>query len=200
MSFHLLFSTQNKCSLCFNSHVFLSPSPTASASLKKIITKPMYFFHQLAAINIMKLESCTSIIHSHTCIVMHACRKQSKWNKILISLHMNITSHYPYTNFICARSTHIFSASLKINNHFDLILMSFLSPFLTTNAPLKINWFLCFSFSLPYIKCSAQNKLSQRQQNGSSWSRNIRLSNSLIKMILHYKFLNLTKIIRAFLH
>ena len=155
----------------------------------------MYFFHQLAAINIIKPESCTLIIHSHACIVMHACRKQSKLNKILISLHMNITSHYPYTDFICA-----LCAPLEINNHFDLILMSFLSPFLTKNAPLKINWFSCLSFSLPYIKCSALNKLSQRQQNGSSGSRTIRLSNSLIKVILHYKFSNWTKIIRVFLH
>ena len=143
----------------------------------------MYFFHQLGAINIIKPESCTSITHSHTYIVMHACRRQSKWNKILISLHMNITSHYPYTNFICARSTHIFCAPLKINNHFDLILLSFQSHFLTTNAPLKINWFSCLSFSLPYIKCSAQNKLSWRQQNGSSGSRTICISNSLIKVI-----------------
>ena len=159
----------------------------------------MYFFHQLGAINIIKPESCTLIIHSHACIVMHACRKQSKLNKILISLHMNITSHYPYTNFICALCTHIFCAPLKINNHFNLILMSFLSPFLTTNAPLKINWFSCLSFSLPNIKCSVQNKLSQRQQNGSSGSRTIRLSNSLIKVILHYKFSNWTKIIWVFL-
>ena len=140
----------------------------------------MYFFHQLGAINIIKPESCTSIIHSHTCIVMHACRKQSNRNKILINLHMNITSHYPYTSFICVRSTHIFYAPFKINNHFNLILMSFLSPFPTTNAPLKINCFSCLSFNLPYIKCSTQNKLSQRQQNGSSGSRTIRLSNSLI--------------------
>ena len=158
MYFHLLFSTQNKCSLCFNSYVFLSPSPTASASLKKIITKPMYFFHQLAAINIIKLESCTSIIHSHTCIVMHAYGKQSNRNKILISLHMNITSHYPYTNFVCTHSTHVFDTPIKINNHFDLIHMFFLSPSPTTNIPLKINWFSCLSFSFPYIKCSTQNK------------------------------------------
>jgi len=52
---------------------------------------------------------------------------------------MNITSHYPYTNFICARSTHIFYATLKINNYFDLILMSFLSPSPTANTLLKIN-------------------------------------------------------------
>ena len=160
----------------------------------------MYFFHQLAAFNIIKLESCLSIIHSHICIVVHACRKQSKWNKILINLHMNITSHYLYSNFICACSTHIFYTPLKISNHFDLILMSFLSPFLTTNAPLKINWFSYLSFSLPYIKWSAQNKLSQRWQNGSSGSRTIRLSNSLIKVILHYKFSNWTKIIRVVLH
>ena len=99
----------------------------------------MYLFHQLAAINIIKPESCTSIIHNHTYIVMHACRKQSKRNKIIISLHMNITSHYPYTNFVSAPSTLIFCAPLKINNHFDLILMSFLSPPPTTNAPLKVN-------------------------------------------------------------
>ena len=156
----------------------------------------MYFiFSTRQSIYIIKLESCTSIIHSYTCIVMHACRKQSNRNKTLIRLHMNIASHYPYTNFICA-----LCAPLEINNHFDLILMSFLSPFLTTNAPLKINWFSCLSFSLPYIKGSTQNKLSQRQQNGSSWLRTIRLSNSLIKMILHYKFLNLTKIVWAFLY
>ena len=128
----------------------------------------MYFFHQLVAINIIKPESCTLIIHCHICIVMHACRKQSNniikpesctsihshtcivmharrkqsnWNKTLISLHMNIMSQYFYTNFVCARSTHIFCASLKINNHFDLILMSFLSP------------------SPTYNKCSTQNKL-----------------------------------------
>ena len=123
----------------------------------------MYFFHRFAAINIIKHESCTSIIHSPTYIV-----------------HMNITSHYPYTSFICVRSTHIFYAPFKINNHFNLILMSFLSPFPTTNAPLKMNCFSCLSFSLPYIKCSTQNKLSRRQQNGSSGSRTICLSNSLI--------------------
>ena len=141
----------------------------------------MYFFHQLAAINIIKPESCTPIIHSHTCIVVHACWKQSKRNKILISLHMNITSHYPYTNFICACSTHIFCAPLKINNHFDLILMSFLSPFLTTNAPLKINY-------------HKGNKMDGWVENHPT----IRLSNSLIKVILHYKFSNWTKIIWVF--
>ena len=132
----------------------------------------MYFFHQLGAINIIKPESCTSIIHSHTCIVMHACRKQSKLNKILISLHMNITSHYLYSNFICACSTHIFCAPLKINNHFNLILMSFLSPFLTTNAPLKINWFSCLSFSLPYIKCSTQKINYHKGNKMDVWVEN----------------------------
>ena len=77
MSFHLLFSAQNKCSVCFNYHVFLSPSPTASVLLKINDYRTMYFFHQLTVIKIIKSESCTSIIHSHTCIVMHARRKQS---------------------------------------------------------------------------------------------------------------------------
>ena len=139
----------------------------------------MYFFHQLAAINIIKPQSCTSIIHSHTCIVMHASMKQSIWNKTLISWHKNIMSHYPYTDFVCVRSTHIFCATLKINNNFDLVLTSFLSPSPTANAPLKINWFSCLSFSLPYIKCSTHNKWSQRQENGLSRSRIIHLSSSL---------------------
>ena len=86
-------------------------------------------------------------LFSHTCIIMHACRKQSNQNKALITLHMNITSHYPYTNFVFARSTHIFCSPLKINNHFDLIIMSFSSSSPTANAPLKINWFSCLSFS-----------------------------------------------------
>ena len=139
LSFHLLFSTQNKCSLCFNSHVYFFPYNKCSTQNKWSQNPYTFSSGSQQSTYIIKPESCTSIIHSHTCIVMHARRKQSNWNKTLISLHMNIMSQYFYTNFVCARSTHIFCASLKINNHFDLILMSFLSPFLTTNAPLKIN-------------------------------------------------------------
>ena len=146
-----------------------------------MITKLIYFLHQLAAINVYNQDWKLHVDYSQSHMYHHACMQEAKQpkqssNYLTHEHHVTLSLYH----FVCARSTHIFCATININNHFNLILMSFLSPSPTANTPLEINWFSYLSFSLPYIKCSAQNKLSWRQQNGSSGSRTIRLSNSLI--------------------
>ena len=177
MSFHLLFSTQNKCSLCFNSHVYSFPYSKCSTQNKWSQNPCTFSTSSHQSIYIIKPESCTSIIHSYACIVMHACRKQSNRNKILIAYTWT-SRHTILIPILFVRVVHTSSILHSINNHFDLILVPFLSPSPTANALLKINWFSCLSFFLPYIKCSTHNKWSQRQQNRPLGSRTIHLSSS----------------------
>ena len=108
MFFHLLFSTQNKCSLCFNFHVFLSPSPTTSAPLK-INDQKTHVLFPPARGNQYNQASKLHVHYSQSHMYRHACTQEAKQLKQNLNqlAHEHHVTIFLYQFCLCAQYTHL---------------------------------------------------------------------------------------------